>query len=342
MIVNGEDQQIQLSFDDEEGIDYNQIMGKTMATSRGERVQLGRLISLESRPVVSSINREDQKYRVLLNWEYIGTDRMRQKFVEDIIAGIELPYGYTAEDNSGQMMSEEEEDQLKSMLWITAMFIFMALAALFESFALPFLVLLSIPMALTGVVGIFWASDSTFDSSAKIGLVLLFGIVVNNAILLINRYRLQIRELLAEKRYPTSLVPEKRRLGGVDLWRLSTIARQELLREAICVGTRIQMRSILLTSGTTIAGLIPLLIKITDETEGKDIWENLALSSIGGLASSTILILSAIPALYWATTRLGWAFARGWARVRRKAIQPLPGTQLETVAVETSTTGSSS
>ncbi len=337
MILDGEDQQIQLSFDDEEGIEYSQIMGKTMITSRGERVQLGRLISLESRPVVSSINREDQKYSVRLNWEYIGTDRMRQKYIEDILAGIELPYGYTAEDTSGEMMSQDEEDQLKEMLWITLLFILMALAALFESFALPLLVLLSIPMALTGVVGIFWATDSSFDSSAKIGLVLLFGIVVNNAILLINRYRLQVRELVAEKRYSTALVPHKRRLGGLDLWRLSAIARQELLREAICVGTKIQMRSILLTSGTTIAGLIPLLIKITDTSEGKDIWENLALSSIGGLASSTILILSAIPAMYWATTRLGWAMARGWARIRRHVIQPLPGTQVEPATVETST-----
>ncbi len=326
MIMDGEDQQIQLSFDESEAIEYSQIMGKTMVTSRGERIQLGRLVTLQSRPVVSSINREDQRYSIRLNWEYVGTDRMRQKYILDILAGVELPYGYTAEDTSGEMMSREEEEQLKSVLWITLVFIFMALAALFESFTLPLLVLLAIPMALTGVVGIFWATDSSFDSSAKIGLVLLFGIVVNNAILLINRYRLQVRELVADRRYPSALVPDKRRLGGVDLWRLSSIARQDLLREAICVGTRIQMRSILLTSGTTIAGLIPLLIKITDTTEGKDIWENLALSSIGGLASSTILILSAIPATYWIMTRFGWALARGWTRLRRRAVQQWPVT----------------
>jgi HAE1 family hydrophobic/amphiphilic exporter-1 len=171
-------------------------------------------------------------------------------------------------------------------------------------------------------VGLFWATDSAFDSSAKIGLVLLFGIVVNNAILLINRYRLQVRELVDQKRYPTWLVPLKSRLGGVDLWRLQAIERGELLKEAICVGTRIQLRSILLTSGTTIAGMLPLLIKIADTTEGKDIWENLALSSIGGLASSTVLIISAIPALYWIMTRFGWALARLWTRIRKRAVQP--------------------
>jgi HAE1 family hydrophobic/amphiphilic exporter-1 len=206
------------------------------------------------------------------------------------------------------------------MLWLTVLFVFMTLAALFESLALPFLVLLSIPMALTGVVALFWFTDSAFDSSAKIGLVLLFGIVVNNCILLVNRFRLQVREIVADRGYAETLVPAKRRLGAFDLWRLPGGERKDLLRDAICSGTRIQLRSILLTSGTTVAGLLPLLIKITDTTTGKDIWENLALSSIGGLISSTILIVSAIPAVYWIVSRLGWASARLWARIRKRAV----------------------
>ena len=322
MIVEGEDQRLQLSFAEADDIQYDQVMSKTINTTAGEKIRLAELIELQTRPVIGSINREDQRYSMQINWEYIGTDRMRQKYLNDILDGIELPYGYTAEDVSGERMTLEEEEEMQQLLWLTLLFIFMALAALFESFTLPLLVLLAIPMALTGVVGLFWATDSVFDSSAKIGLVLLFGIVVNNAILLINRFRLQVRELVAQKRYPHWLVPAKKRLGGVDLWRLQALERKDLLNEAICTGTRIQLRSILLTSGTTIAGLIPLLIKITDTTEGKDIWENLALSSIGGLASSTVLIISAIPALYWIMTRFGWSLLRLWAKIRRRAVQP--------------------
>ncbi len=320
MIVGGEDQRLQLSFADADDIQYEQIMSKTLTTMSGERVRLGDLISVETRPVMGSIQRENQRYARRINWEYIGTDRMRQRFIADIIAGIDLPYGYSAEDVSGEPLTEEEEEEMEALLWLTLLFIFMALSALFESMILPLLVILSIPMALTGVVGIFWATDSVFDSSAKIGLVLMFGIVVNNAILLINRFRLQIRDSVAERSYASSLVPKIARLGGVDLWRLPGDERKALLKEAICSGTRIQMRSILLTSGTTIAGLLPLLIKIADTAEGKDIWENLALSSIGGLASSTILILTAIPATYWIMTRLGWAIARLWHRVRGRAV----------------------
>lgn len=309
MIIDGEDQRIILSFDDADEIEYDQILGRIMTTSRGQKVQLGRLMSIEERPEISSITRHDQRYSQLINWEYIGTDSMKRKYLADIVKGIQLPYGYTAEDISGQQMTEEENDQLRETLYWTIVFIFMAMAAMFESFFLPFLVLLTLPMAMAGVGGIYWALGAEFDSSAKIGLILMFGIVVNNAILLINRFRLQIREIIAEKGFGPDDVPAKRRVGGFDLWRLEGKVRQEVLRRAIGEGVRIQMRSILLTSGTTVAGMLPLIIK-SNVTEGSDIWQNLALSSVGGLTSSTILILSTIPALYWMFTRFGWTLAR--------------------------------
>jgi len=327
MILDGEDQQVMLTFDDAEAIEYNQILSRTMTTSRGQKVQLGRLISIESRPEISSINRHDQRYSQRINWEYIGTDSMRRRFLADILAGIELPYGYTAEDLSGQQFTREEEAELKTTLWLTVAFILMALAAMFESFSLPLLVMLALPMAMVGVGSVFWGTASEFDSSAKIGLILMFGIVVNNAILLVNRFRLQVREIVAEEGFGPDQVPAKERLGGFDLWRLPARVRQHVLRRAILEGTRIQMRSILLTSGTTIAGLLPLIFKNTSG-EGKDIWQNLALSSIGGLSSSTVLILGAIPALYWMFTRWGWGLRRffGWlgSRGSRKTPAPAP------------------
>ncbi len=329
MILDGEDQRLMLTFDDAEEIEYDQIMGRIMTTGRGQKVQLGKLISIENRPEISSITRHDQRYSQLLNWEYIGTDSMKRRFLADIVKGIELPYGYTAEDMSGEQITEDEEDQLKETLYWTIIFIFMAMAAMFESFFLPFLVLLTLPMAMAGVGGIYWATGVEFDSSAKIGLILMFGIVVNNAILLINRFRLQVREIIAEKGFSTELVPAKGRLGGFDLWRLEAKERQGILSRAIIEGVRIQMRSILLTSGTTVAGMLPLIYN-SDSSQGRDIWHNLALSSIGGLTSSTILILSAIPALYWAFTRFGWTLARArraigrwWNKLRGRSV-PVP------------------
>ncbi|MFH1145192.1 MAG: efflux RND transporter permease subunit, partial [Candidatus Eisenbacteria bacterium] len=276
MVIDGEDRRLQLSLEDAAAIQYDQVMRKTITTSRGP-VRLGDLIDIETRPVVGSIHREDQRYSTQINWEYIGTDRMRQAFIQEVLAGLELPYGFKAEDVSGEQMTEEEEEEVETVLWVTLLFVFMTLAALFESLSLPFLVLVSVPMALIGVVGLFWITDASFDSSAKIGLVLLFGVVVNNAILLINRFRLQVREAVVARPELQSRLPQKRRLGPSDLWSLPGGTRRILLLDGIVSGMRIQLRSVLLTTGTTIAGLLPLLIQLSERNEGKDIWENLAL-----------------------------------------------------------------
>ncbi|MEJ2722705.1 MAG: efflux RND transporter permease subunit [bacterium] len=175
-------------------------------------------------------------------------------------------------------------------------------------------------MALVGGFVAFWIMDSPFDSSARIGLILLFGIVVNNAILLVTRFRTEASLILKAKlgvdpAQQLALFPSTRtQPGGTDLWVLPGSERAVLLRRAVGRATRIRLRSILLTSGTTIVGLAPLLISFR-QTEDKDIWENLALASIGGLASSTILILFAIPALYYTCVRCGWLWRALWARL---------------------------
>ncbi len=317
MTVDGRDRRLQLTYADADRLQFDRIAAHTFRTRAGDTVRLGDLVSLERRPVVTTITRRDQRYSMQINWEYIGTDRMRRRFLKKVLDGLHLPYGYSAEDVSGERFSREEEQELGRLLWLTALFILMTLAALFESLSLPWLVALAVPMALSGVMAVFWLADATFDSSARIGLVLLFGVVVNNAILLVSRFRLQLRELVAAHASARRLLPPRPRLGARDLWPLPDSTRRDLLARAVAGGTRIQLRSILLTSGTTIAGMLPLLVR-THAAEGKDIWENLALSSVGGLASSTVLIVVCLPALYWLGARAGWAVAERWHRLRRR------------------------
>jgi len=310
MTVEGRNQQVQLGFISEETSQFDNLCQQTLTTAGGEQVSLGEVITLESRPQLSSIARRDQRYTQTINWEYIGTAKMQAACTREILAGIDLPYGFTAEDRTERLISQEEEEELLRTILLTILFITMTLAALTESLALPLLVLLSLPMALVGVVAIFWATSTAMDSSAQIGMVLMFGIVVNNAILLINRYRLMIRELVEDRRILDQPLGSRSRLGGLDLWPLPADQRRSILRDAIVQGTGIQLRSILLASGTTVAGLIPLLIEFGRDSGSKDIWENLALATIGGLTSSTILLLATMPALYWMFTRLGWILKR--------------------------------
>lgn len=331
MLIEQEQERVQLSFEDAENISYADIAELVVRSPAGEQVRLGDLIDIERREVSRSISRENQKYTTHVNWEYLGTDQMRQKFIKDVLAGIELPYGYRAEEARQEFLSQEEEEEIGLAVWMAIAFIFIVLAALTESLAIPLLILLSIPMSLVGVVAIFWLTHSVFDSSARIGLVLLFGVAVNNAILLVSRYRTEATLVLKAKlggdpETAASLFPPLRKaLGGSDLWVLPRDERVALLKRAVARGTRVRMRSILLTSGTTIVGLAPLLVHMND-TADKDIWENLALATIGGLTSSTLLLLFMTPAVYTTSIRLRWALRRlfSWfaARVRRRGAAP--------------------
>ncbi|HEX6789847.1 MAG TPA: efflux RND transporter permease subunit, partial [Candidatus Krumholzibacteria bacterium] len=196
------------------------------------------------------------------------------------------------------------------------------------------LILLAIPMSLVGVAVIFWLTHSVFDSSAQIGLVLLFGVAVNNAILLASRYRTEATLILKARlgedpELSTSLFPPLRRTpGGKDMDMLPREERVPLLMRAVARGSRVRMQSIFLTSGTTIVGMAPLLVHLNEGAD-KDIWENLALASIGGLTSSMILALLITPVVYTTSIRLTWRMRelrdRIAARWRRRSASPEPG-----------------
>jgi HAE1 family hydrophobic/amphiphilic exporter-1 len=320
MVIDGEAERVQLSYDDSEEIEFDEVADQIIHTSSGRRVRLGEILTLETIPLAGPIVREDQRYAKYVTWEYIGTESMRSRYIKSVLERLTLPYGYTAEEAEQQFLSEEEETELTLMLILAIAFIYMILAALFESLSLPILVLFSVPMSLVGVFAIFWLTDSTFDSSAHIGLILLFGIVVNNAILLVARFRTEARDMLHargenEQIHGSASRPRSVR-GAFEMRRLPRSKRVGLLIETICAGTRVRLRSILLTSGTTVVGLAPLLIRF-EELEGKDIWENLALSSIGGLTASVILILLALPATYYVSVRVGWFCHERLGRRRR-------------------------
>jgi HAE1 family hydrophobic/amphiphilic exporter-1 len=143
----------------------------------------------------------------------------------------------------------------------------MVLAALFESMLQPFIILLSVPLAMIGVFAAFVISGYPFDSSAYIGVLLMAGIVVNNAILLVDHINL------------------KRKQGLPRL-------------EAVITGTKERIRPVLMTTATTILGMLPMLF-LQVNAGRRDIWSTLALCTVGGLSSSTIFVLFIIPVFYY-------------------------------------------
>ncbi len=348
MLVEGEQQRVRLEFLGADSFDVSSLFNETIKNTDGVEVRIGDLVTIETVPLSDAIVRENQRYSMLVNWEYVGTNRMRLSYIEKIIETTDLPYGYAAEESRQQFLTEEEEADLVLTTVLASIFILMVLMALFESVSLPFLVLTSLPMALVGVYVIYWQTGAEFDSSAQIGMVLLFGVVVNNAILLVSRFRTEVSLILkarlgGDPELDAAIFPGSRHtLGGSDLFFLPGKERLRLLRRAVTHGTRVRLRSILLTSGTTIIGLLPLLVQIERvawelpwiglelpfrlrwlDTSNQDIWQNLALTSIGGLISSTVLIILVLPALYYASVRIGWWVRSAWLWVVSLVPSPL-------------------
>jgi HAE1 family hydrophobic/amphiphilic exporter-1 len=157
----------------------------------------------------------------------------------------------------------------------------MVLAAEFESIIQPFVIMLTIPLAGVGTILIFSILGKSLNMMAYIGIIMLGGIAVNNAILLIDRIN-QLREDGMEK------------------------------KEAIVLAGCQRIRPILMTSLTTILALLPLTIGIG---ESASLRAPMALAVIGGLVSSTLLTLVVIPCVYWVFDSFS-DFVRG----RRKAV----------------------
>ena len=140
----------------------------------------------------------------------------------------------------------------------------MVMASQFESLLQPFIVLFSVPLAGIGVVLMFVLTRSQVDMPALVGGIMLVGIVVNNAIILIDAAN-QIRDT------------------GVGA------------REAIAMAGRQRLRPVLMTAMTTIFGMLPMALKIG---EGSEVWAGLARAVIGGLTTSTFLTLYVVPTVY--------------------------------------------
>lgn len=193
--------------------------------------------------------------------------------VTRLMQQMPLPPGY--EWSYGRWTRRLQEDQQSGLfaLLFALPLVYMLMAALFESFAQPFTIMFSIPFALLGVGVAMKLANQPWETMTMIGLLVLVGVVVNNAIVLIDH--------------------------------VNRLRRQGLSRdEAIVLGGQHRLRPILITAVTTIVGLVPMIApflwpEVFGAVEGRAAsWAPIGLVIIGGLTTSTFLTLMIIPTLY--------------------------------------------
>jgi HAE1 family hydrophobic/amphiphilic exporter-1 len=266
--LGGEEVQYQVKLENNMDMDIVALTETLIDTPGGRRIRLGDVITVEERDVLARIRRENQQYERTVAYEFRGPVRLGDLVLDQVVETTAVPPGYTVEAAStGFFIADEEREQIWMVLAVALLLVYMVTAALFESLAQPLAVILTVPMALIGVYLIFFLTDASFTREAYVGVIMMLGIVVNNAILLVDHVN-----------------GVRRREPGLPLER------------AIVKGTLERVRPILMTTTTTVLGLLPLVL--FGDGAGSNIWDALALVLIGGLLSSTLFVLTITPAAY--------------------------------------------
>ncbi|MBY6275568.1 efflux RND transporter permease subunit [Symbiobacterium thermophilum] len=263
--VGGEEYDIRLMATEAARSDVNALRQLPIATPLGQTVPLGELAELTRGVGPATIDREDQMRVVKIIGQIYGRDL--GSVINDIkarLADFPLPPGYEIAYGGDYELMEEAMTGLVQTLIFSVALVYLVMAAQFESFLHPFVILFSIPLALVGAVLGLVLTGRSMDMSAMIGLILLAGVVVNNAIVLVD-YINQLRR------------------QGMD--------RDEAVR---LTGPR-RLRPVLMTTLTTVLGLLPLALGLS---EGAELEAPLATVVIGGLTLSTLLTLVVIPVVY--------------------------------------------
>lgn len=243
-------------------------------------VPLASLVSTRVAASPTEINRRDLSRQVTVSANLddlpIGT---AAKHVETAASRISMPPGYSVS------LSGEAEDMAESFgymgesLLLAIIFVYLILAAQFESFFEPLAIMLSLPLSIVGMAGMLKLTGDTVNIMALIGLIMLMGLVTKNAILLVD--------------YAKVL----RHRDGLPR------------REAVIQAGRTRLRPIIMTSLAMIFGMMPLFLGLGAGGEGR---APMARAVVGGLLTSTLLTLLVVPVMYTYMDDLGSWLKRKW------------------------------
>jgi multidrug efflux pump subunit AcrB len=197
--------------------------------------------------------------------------------IEKKISQMKIPEEFSVSLKGARLEQKEAFRNLVFALALAILLVYMVLASQFASLLHPFLIMFSVPLGFIGVIWALFLTGNTLSVVSFIGIIMMVGIVVSNAIILVD------------------YINRLRREEGAEL------------KEAIIRAGRIRLRPILMTTLTTVCGLIPMALGLG---EGAEANASLAIAVIGGLSVSTVLTLVFVPTLYF--------IAESWRTSRRK------------------------
>lgn len=262
---SGEEIDINLKLKDSESTSLRNLEDINLFSSDGETVPLSQLASIEEGRGYSSIERDDQQRYVSLSADIFERPLGEvQNDVEDVISEeLNLPSGYTISYGGEAEDMASSFSQLYIAGILAIILVYMVMASQFESLIHPFVIMFTVPLSVIGAVSGLVITGTALSVNGLIGAIMLVGIVVNNAIVMIDYINTRQDHM---SRY-----------------------------EAIIEAAPIRLRPILMTTLTTVLALLPLAIGVGT---GAETQQPMAIVVIGGLLFSTILTLVIIPVVY--------------------------------------------
>ena len=261
----GQSYRIFVQLKDAEKQSMDEILDLVLTTPDDKQVTLRNLVHTVPSRGPALIERKDQQRVVTIKANVANRDLGSvARDVETALAGVVTPEGYQLLVAGNIEEQQKASRELTVSLLLALVLVFMVLACQYESFRDPLIVMISVPLAAIGVLTTLYLTRTTLNLQSFIGCIMLGGIVVNNAILLVDQAGRLKRE-------------------GISVM------------EAVAEAGRRRLRPILMTTLTTVLALIPLAFGIG---EGADAQAPLARAVVGGLTASTLITLVLIPVVF--------------------------------------------
>lgn len=257
---------VKVEFDKERYKNISDLYGLMLDTPSGGQVALMDVATIQYSISPQTLTRQDGQYIVAVYGTPkvgLNINSLTQQVMDSVNQSIEIPAGVTFAEGSDMQTMMEEFSAIGKALLIAVYLVFVVMAIQFESLRFSAIVMISVPFAFTGAFLALFLAGSSINLASLLGMVMLSGIVVNNAIVLID--------------YTNIL----RRTEGLN-------AEEALLRAG-----KMRLRPIWMTTLTTVCGLIPMAFGSSVE-----IMRSLGLAVIGGLLFSTLLTLILLPTFY--------------------------------------------
>jgi HAE1 family hydrophobic/amphiphilic exporter-1 len=269
--VAGDEYNIRVRLEENQIEQMSQVPDLNIQTPSGQMIPLSRVANLEITEGPVEILRQDQERYSEITADIHGVDLgtiMGQ--IQERLAKVELPDGYRFSYEGEFADVQESFSSLAMAFGLAVLLIYMVMASQFESLVHPFTIMFTIPLAVIGVIFGMYLTNSIVSVASILGLITLAGIVVNNAIVMVD------------------YINQLRRRGSEKI-------------EAIITAGTVRLRPIMMTALTTILGLLPIALGIG---EGSESTQPMGIVIVSGLTFATFLTLFVIPIFYSLVTDL--------------------------------------